>query len=253
MRHFLRSSSVASVPSIIAAIALLLVLNPVAAGAQSRSPIRLLFIGNSLTSVNDLPSMVRRIAEMDGVTVTTTMVALDDASLEDHWKHGGAGRQIQKGQWDFVILQQGPSALPESRVLLREYVRRFAEVIQSAGARPALYMVWPSLAQRGDFDRVSQSYRIAATDVSGLLLPVGDAWQAAWKTNARAALYSSDNFHPSSKGSWLAALVIYCRLTDRAPADITKFPRGFPANPDPLITAATAALTREPGPATRSR
>lgn len=45
-----------------------------------------------------------------------------------------------------------------------------------------------------------------------MLLPVGEAWRAAWREDASLALYSSDNFHPSPAGSYLAALVIYEQL-----------------------------------------
>ena len=46
--------------------------------------LRILFIGNSLTYINDLPSMVRRIGEIDGREIETTMVAAPNYSLEDH-------------------------------------------------------------------------------------------------------------------------------------------------------------------------
>src|SRR6185295_7619357 len=104
--------------------------------------------------------------------------------LEDHWARGDAQRAIAEGGWFAVVLQQGPSALPESQVLLREYTKRFDAVIRKTGAKTALYMVWPSQARFQDFDGVSASYTVAAADVRGLLLPAGDAWRAAWKRDA---------------------------------------------------------------------
>jgi hypothetical protein len=185
---------------------------------------------------------MRRLAESDGRTVTTKTVAVSNSSLEDHWNGGSAIREIKRGPWDFVVLQQGPSSLPESRVMLREYVGRFARAIAEAGARPAIYMVWPAAARFRDFDRVSESYRLAAADVQGLLLPAGDAWRAAWSRDPDVRLYGPDAFHPSSEGSWLAALVIYCRLTDRPPTSIGTFPKAFPKQRQLLIDAATAVL-----------
>ena len=88
-------------------------------------------------------------------------------SLEDHWNQGNARAAIAKGGWSVVVLQQGPSALPESRVLLRDYSKRFAAEARKAGARTALYMVWPSKARARDFDDVSESYALAARDVAG--------------------------------------------------------------------------------------
>ena len=77
--------------------------------------IRILFIGNSLTFVNDLPSRVAELASTPALTVECEMVAFSDYSLADHWDRGDALRAIRRGGWTFVVLQQGPSALPESR------------------------------------------------------------------------------------------------------------------------------------------
>ena len=176
--------------------------------------LRILFIGNSLTAANNLPAMVEALARATGtVAVETTAVTASNFSLEDHWNQGNARAAIARGGWSAVILQQGPSALPESRVLLRDYSKRFAAEAQKAGARPALYMVWPSRARARDFDDVSKSYALAARDVAGLLLPAGDAWREAWRRDPSLALYGSDGFHPSGLGSYLAALAIWSALS----------------------------------------
>src|SRR5581483_7906932 len=88
--------------------------------------VRVLFIGNSLTAANDLPAVLQQLAVAAHRPLTCRAVAFGGYSLEDHWNHGEARRAIAEGGWSFVVLQQGPSALPESRVLLVEYARRFA-------------------------------------------------------------------------------------------------------------------------------
>ncbi|MFL5381494.1 MAG: hypothetical protein ACJ8GN_03115 [Longimicrobiaceae bacterium] len=175
-----------------------------------------LFIGNSLTYANDLPEMVRALALASGETLRIGMVANPDWSLEDHWNGGGA-RSAIRGEWNVVVLQQGPSSLPESRALLIEYARRFAGEIRAAGAAPALYAVWPSHARFGDFDRARESYRLAAQEVDGMLLPAGEAWRAAWRADPDLPLYAADGLHPSVTGTYATALVIYARILDRSP------------------------------------
>jgi hypothetical protein len=106
--------------------------------------LRILFIGNSLTYANDLPGTVQRLGQSDhSRTVVVSSGVVGNASLEDHWNRGDAQRAIASARWDLVVLQQGPSALPESRVLLIDYATRFAGEIRKVGGRPALYMVWP--------------------------------------------------------------------------------------------------------------
>jgi hypothetical protein len=95
---------------------------------------------------------------------------------------------------------------------------RFSEVIRSAGAVPALYMVWPEEARRFDFAGVLDSYRAAADSVDGYFFPAGAAWQEAWKFDESIGLYGPDRFHPSKLGSYLAAVVMYEQLAgERAP------------------------------------
>jgi lysophospholipase L1-like esterase len=214
--------------------------------AQDPPELTILFIGNSLTSVNDVPRLVRQIAEADGRPVRTWAVAANDFGLPDHWADGRAARELSRRRPMFVVLQQGPSALPESRVILRDYAARFARLARDAGARPAMYAVWPAVQRASDFDRVHESYALAAGDIDAVLLPAGRAWQDAWKQDSRLALYGPDGFHPSERGSWLAALVIYCGLRTRPPAEV-KLPRDFP-KPEALYRqSATAALTPHDG------
>jgi hypothetical protein len=175
---------------------------------------RILLIGNSLTAANNLPAIVESLGRAKGgQTIEATAVTANNFSLEDHWKQGNARAAIAKGGWSVVVLQQGPSALPESRVLLRDYVKRFAAEVRKTGARTALYMVWPSKARTRDFDDVSESYTLGARDVDGILLPAGDAWREAWRRDASLALYADDGFHPSPLGSYLAALAIWRGLS----------------------------------------
>ena len=55
-------------------------------------------------------------------------------SLEDHWNQGTAQRRIAEGGWSVVVLQQGPSSLPESQVDLRAWTARFDAVIRTHGS-----------------------------------------------------------------------------------------------------------------------
>jgi hypothetical protein len=176
---------------------------------------RVLFIGNSLTYWNEMPEMLRWMLETTEIQVgRIESVAFPDVGLQDHWASGPARSRIAEGDFDIVVMQQGPSAT-EGRPSLLEYSRRFAEEIRASGAVPALYMVWPSSARPFDFDGVSSSYSDAADQIDGLLFPAGEAWRAAWAREANLALYGPDGFHPNELGSYLAALVMFEQLAGR--------------------------------------
>jgi hypothetical protein len=190
---------------------------PAAAADPPADSLRVLFIGNSLTYFNDLPAMLAALAKAGGrAPLSWEGVLVPGASLEDQWRSGEARRAIARGKWDFVVLQQGSSASPEGRTMLLGYADRFAREIRAAGARPAIYMVWPSSSRTSDFDDVSQSYRLAARQVDGLLFPVGEAWREAGGRDGKLALYSPDGLHPTPAGSYLAALVMYGRLYEQS-------------------------------------
>lgn len=105
-----------------------------------------------------------------------------------------------------MILQQGPSSLPESREHLVFWSGRLAEAIRAAGGRPALLMVWPPSPHPEAFDDVRDSYAAAAKAVDGLFIPAGETWREVWKRDPALALYGPDGFHPSQLGSLAAAL-----------------------------------------------
>ena len=206
------------------------------------NPTRILFIGNSLTYSNDLPAMVCAMARSAGRQVVCDSVAKPDYGLEEHWNERRARQVIGRG-WDVVVLQQGPSALPESRRLLIEYTRRFDAEIKKAGARTALLMVWPSRTRRGDFEGVRQSYTAAARDVNAMLIPACDAWRAAWAEDSSLPLYGVDGFHPSAMGTYLSALVTYEQLFG-SPPPAPAVPAGAQHAADMLSRAAHAAVAQ---------
>ena len=170
----------------------------------------ILFIGNSLTATNDLPARVAEIATAAGRPLRTSAVTAPGASLLDHWEDGRAVRAIRDGRWSVVVLQQGPSTLPESRAELIASTRQFAAEIRRAGARPALLMVWPLPGQQAT--AVSASYRAAAEANDALLLPAGDAWTIVGARDSSMILVGPDGFHPSVLGTYAAALTVACAL-----------------------------------------
>jgi hypothetical protein len=188
--------------------------------ASDGGGLRALFLGSSLTYANDLPAVVQALARAVGQSLAVEVVARGGASLEDQWHKGGARARIAAGEWDVVVLQQGPSTTPANRRHLRLWTRRFAEPIAAAGARPALYMVWPGADRQRFFDDVRESYRLAAEDVGGMLLPAGAAWQAVWRRRPQVELYRRDGVHPTPAGTFTAALSIFGMLFGRSPVGL---------------------------------
>jgi hypothetical protein len=212
--------------------------NPPGIGAGAR----VLFIGNSLTQGNDVPGLVRSLAAAAGLDWHVEAQLLGGAGLQEHWEQGLAQARIRSGRWDAVVLQQGPSSLAESRANLRQWTGEFDELVRQAGGHSALYMVWPERARLAWFDRVRDSYALAARDVDGWFLPAGESWRQAWREEPALALYGADGFHPTLAGSWAAALTIFGGLSGRTLLDL-RAPAGLDAETaDRLRRAAVEAL-----------
>jgi hypothetical protein len=179
-----------------------------------------LFVGNSLTTSNDLPGLVQALAAAGGKRVEYLCDAPGDTNLDDHWPPDQPFEALHKERWDFLVLQQGPSTLPENRCQLAHSARRFSDAARAEGITPALYAVWPYRSQKDGFDLACSSYREAADSADALLLPVGEAWRLALAQDPAIDLYLPDGLHPTPAGSYLAALVIVEALAGVKPQDL---------------------------------
>ena len=182
----------------------------VSTGNTAPQEMRVLFIGNSLTYWNDLPAIVQAMGKAGKRSkLKVATVAYPDHSLEDHWNRGEALRAIKENKWDWIVLQQGPSASVEGRASLLRYASMFVDQIRAVGSQPVLFSVWPNRIRAGDMERSIESYTLAAKQTNALLIPAGRAWQIAWQLDPKLNLYDADGLHPGKEGSYLAALVFY--------------------------------------------
>jgi hypothetical protein len=174
--------------------------------------VKILFIGNSLTYTNDLPALVANEAKKRKIVIKTEMIAYPNYALEDHWNDGKIQVLIEKGGFDYVVVQQGPSSQAEGREMLFSYGLKIATICKKANTRLAFFMVWPAKANLHTFDGVIANYKDAAVKSEAILCPVGEAWKKYIETTADFSYYGDDGFHPSLKGSEVAAQIIADKL-----------------------------------------
>ena len=188
--------------------------------AQVRGGVRVLFIGNSFTYWNDLPRTIADLAQsVNEPPLVYLEIAKPDYSLEDHWFEK-IDEVINQGNWNLVVMQQGPSSTPGGRKNLRHWTARYDGLIKAAGARSALYQVWSPYRYRKGFTGARESYRQAALDVSGMFIPAGEAWRTAWFADSSHDLYGPDGIHPSRLGTYLVALVHFELIYGRPATDL---------------------------------
>jgi hypothetical protein len=209
--------------------------------------IRVLFIGNSYTSVNDLPGTFARLARSGGLHVETSMIAPGGAFLADHAANPDVAAAASGHRWTAVVLQE-QSELPAAPGALETRILPAAEaLVRSAGtggARPFLLETW---AHRdgwpdGHLDRaamqaaIDTTYRDLAARVGAMVVPVGEAWARLIRRAPAIDPWQADGSHPSTAGTYLAACVLYVTLTGRSPVGL--------AEPGGLAAADAATLQR---------
>ena len=173
---------------------------------EQKKRIHILFVGNSLTYANDLPTLVKnRLTEFN---VLVDVMAKPNYALEDHWNDGRLPVLLASNNYDFVIIQQGPSSQQEGREMLMDYGKKIKELCTQNGSQLAFFMVWPAYSNYEMFDGVIKNYTDAATATKSILCPVGKVWKQHFSDTKDLSYYGSDMFHPSKKGSEVAADVI---------------------------------------------
>ena len=152
---------------------------------------------------------MKQIASSDSVEMTYRTLCFPNYALIDHWNDGQAQKEIQSGKYNFVVVQQGPSSQAEGRTYLLEWGIKFDSLCDKHRSKLVSYMVWPAKERSQDFQGVLNSYKQLADSAKAIFAPAGQAWQVLWESDPEFKLYGPDNFHPSYRGSLLAALVIY--------------------------------------------
>ena len=182
---------------------------------------KVLFIGSSLIDAHDLPVTLRELAASAGAPECYCLsIAYQDYELDDHLANGDALRALQSEEWDFVVLQQGPSAHLESRPRLLKGAGDWMKLASARGAQTILFMPWPARDSSFYFPAVIDSYRLAADSIGAILAPAGEAWLRAWAQDATLPFYGANGYYPSEMGSYLAALVVFQRVYGRSPIGV---------------------------------
>lgn len=206
-------------------------------------PISVLFIGNSYTRSNNLPYMVRRIAEMvpNAPPFRVAAVANPGWDLGRHWSVDETRALIASGGFTHVVLQGHSLSALQTREEFEDHARLFDAAIDGIGARTVLYETW---ARRGGSSayrrahiaaspvdmqaRVTECYSALARALDADLAPAGRAFLMAQSRIPEAQLYRSDGAHPSQDGTYLAAAVLYATIARDDPRRTSWFPYGTP-------------------------
>ncbi|WP_036169436.1 SGNH/GDSL hydrolase family protein [Noviluteimonas dokdonensis] len=238
------------------ALAVLLLGLSCIAHAQDAAPrkLRVLFVGNSLTYVNDLPATFRALAASQPapVAIETQTFVEPGGSLADRWNDGKAAAALAGGHWDALVLQERGGVLAcmvdseqrssvDCRASERAH-REFAAKAKAVGTPVYLLATWgPDDTWQGKLDRAAKQI---ASRTDAKVIPAGKALRALAHRNGDKATFP-DTVHPSL----VATLVMAAQLHEAIvgawpqPADVTLDFALLPANA--AVTADTPMESQE--------
>ena len=177
---------------------------------------RILMLGNSFISTNNMPQMLSELTGAEVVYHTRGGARLSE-QLNPNTKLGGRTQvALQNGKWDYVVLQEmsnGPITAQDS---FFRSVCLLCEQIRQNGAVPVLYATWAyqkgsdsltalGLSYEEMARRMSQVYGQAAQENHALLAPVGDRF---YELSESRNLYAADGVHPNEEGTQVAAEIL---------------------------------------------
>lgn len=200
----------------------------------AQDSISVLWIGNSYTYVNDLPSTTSNLALSLNKKITFDSKTNGGFTFQNHVNDPATYTAIKSKNWDVVVLQgqsQEPS-FPYSQVnsFTLPNAMQLADSVYANNAcgNVMYFMTWGR--QNGDaqwdsintFDKMNQRLydaylRLADSSHSAMVSGVGAVWKYVRDTYPSINLYQSDGSHPSEAGTYLAACAFYASLFRSSP------------------------------------
>ncbi len=207
----------------------------------------ILFLGNSYTYGNDLPTLLQSLAASFNDTIIKDQNTPAGYQLVQHVTNTATLSKIASKNWDHVIIQeqsQKPSFSPgQVATDVYPYAKTLCDSIKSnySCTEPIFFMTWgrengdasncavypPVCTFDGMNQRLRESYTEMAINNSCTVSPVGVAWKTVRDNFPSIQLYTSDGSHPNIYGSYLAACVFYATIYQKSCIGSTFMPVGI--------------------------
>jgi PKD repeat protein len=209
--------------------------------ATSQQAKRVLFLGNSLTYVNNLPQMIADVAASNGDTLIYDSNCPGGYHLYQHFGDTVSRQKIMAGNWDYVVLQEQSlhPALDTASVnfSLFPYAYKLDSMINlyNPCGETMFYMtwgykngcagclsLWPYIDTYEGMDSLlNLRYRMMADSNDAEVSPAGAVWHYIRDNFPSIDLYQSDEIHPAVAGTYAAACSFYSAIFRKDPTLIT--------------------------------
>lgn len=206
--------------SLVTLLASMLLAISCAAPERPSPPDRVLFVGNSLTYVGNVPAVFSALAEANGRPMPSDMIVKGGATLSERVADGSVARALSEHRYGWLVIQERGGDLlcalgPESCKQSRHAIVELARLAKAEGTRVVMlgsYQPNP-VVSRGLVDKESAAAAragVAYVEISESLRRLRDiAPDLAW--------FASDGVHPGKDLVLLDAMRLHQVMRGRLP------------------------------------
>ena len=183
---------------------------------------KILFVGNSHTYMNDMPKLVSDMIEnTTGQPCEVFMLAYSGRSLKWHMaeEYFSERFNILYGQYDYCVIQEQAHPMTDESDTIA-YTKRIIELCNKVNTKPVIFETWAEKAQPENQTEMNRRYRKLAKDSGAILAPIGEVWTGVLSSlpdSQNEDLFFHDGEHASAVGDYLIAMVLTKAITGKLP------------------------------------
>lgn len=224
---------------------------------QAQDTTKVLFIGNSFTSHNNLPALFSQLTQGSGKNVVIASHMPGGVSVGDiaqgtsaHMNNPLVYSLIRSDDWDYLVLQDnqgrfclGYGQFPSSSLVIEGHIKIRDSLLFY---HPCAHMIWYTgfgfkdgylpYASTGTalIDTIYNNYQFLRDTAGQIIAPIGPAFKRIISGFPSINLWDTDDTHPSLYGSYLTANVLYTTIYKSSPIN-SSFNPGISPTEDSLL------------------
>jgi len=182
---------------------------------------RVLFVGNSLTYVGNLPAVFDALSGRSESDMASDMIVAPGATLTERVADGTVERALATRKYRFVVLQERGGDLacgfgPQVCANAQEALRVLAHLARTYAAKPILlgtYQGTPAASRR-----VASAEAAAAAEVGIPYVRVAEPFMQLRDRNPRMSWFAADGMHPGADLTLLEAILLFREVCGSDPS-----------------------------------
>ena len=197
----------------------------------SQEKVKILMVGNSFTFYYNLPMTIEQFSKFKGLDWEVHQSTASGASLKHHWKSEkglASVQQIKNNIYTHIIFQEYSSYPLIAIDTTQKYLNLMHKMTDNK-SRKFIYATWsyPNILKNNNSSTpssevIEDKLESIKPSLDTNILPVGRAFDLFQLRHPGQTLFTSDDKHPNSIGSYLAACVIFSKISNQSSIGIPK-------------------------------